>query len=88
VIGASIPLIEQEWLTFRTRVVDRAIKLFPEMMTPQLALMLHDAFYAGALSVYAMDKKMGDAEWTQLGRQIEAYYHEAVRRKTADQTPA
>jgi len=79
VTGAVIPIVEEEWLTFKARVLDRAFKAVgPAPAPPFFTEMLRNAFYAGALTLFAQSKKMDDGQWKALTDEIEAYYHAAV----------
>jgi hypothetical protein len=78
--GVTIPIVEDEWLVFKAKTVDRLVKAMgPSVAPPPFFVeMLHNAFYAGALTLFALQKKLDDAQWQALADQIEAYYRTAI----------
>jgi hypothetical protein len=77
--GATIPIVEEEWLVFKAKTVDRLVKAMgPPAPPPFFVEMLHNAFYAGALTLFALQKKLDDTAWQALASQVEAYYRAAV----------
>jgi hypothetical protein len=86
--GATIPIVEEEWLVFKTKVFDRMVKAMgPPAPPPFFTEMLHNAFYAGALSLFALEQKLDDAHWKALAGQIEAYYRAAVEHASRARPP-
>lgn len=83
--GVTIPIIETEWLAFKARVLDRSFKAMgpPHVPPAFFTEMLHNAFYAGALTLFSLEQKSSDEVWKTLVGQVEAYYREAVLRVSA-----
>ncbi len=77
--GVTIPIVEGEWLTFTGKVLDRMLKALGEKEPPPVLVeMLHNAFYAGALTLFTLERQSDDAAWQTLASQIEAYYRAAI----------
>ena len=85
--GATIPTIERAWEAFKVRVFDHAHKAMGQTAPPVVEMMVHDAFYGGALTLFGMAQKATDEQWKTLPGEVEAYYREAMRR-AADTRPA
>lgn len=79
-IPMTVPMLEDHWVAFKARVLDRTFKAIGGEPPAPFLLMLHDTFYAGALTLFGLEQKAGDDEWQALAHQIEAYYNEALRR--------